>query len=299
MILACTASCQKEEFVSVEVLKNRALGGDEKAVAKLIRLFDDEDLKTKSEAYTAVIEVDEAAVEILLDELDGADGDRWEYIIAALGMIKDKRAVNKIITALNGDNKRRYVAAFALGQINDNKGTRALIKALDDRDPEVKRYAAIAIIKNPKGDAESSDPLDVVAELIKFLGRSDVKDKNFALSAIGELKDVRTVDAVIKEVNGKFKAQAIWALGKLKDPRAVDTLIKELKHPDWNVKVAAERSLGSIHSEKAVPALQTNLEDENVFVREWAARALEDITGKDYKYRKENGEYEIPTSLYR
>ncbi|MFC1856011.1 HEAT repeat domain-containing protein [Thermodesulfobacteriota bacterium] len=299
MLLIILSSCQQEEFISVEMLKNKAMGGDKSAIKKLIVLFSADDIETKSDAYKAILEVKEGAVETLIEELDSADGDRSEYIIAALGMIRNKKAVDKIIDVLKSDKGRRYVAAFALGQINDNKGTRALIEALDDVDAEVKRYAAISITKNPKGDKSGADKLDVVGELIKFLGRQDVSDKTFALSVIGELKDKRAVDAVIKEVDGKFKEQALWALGKLKDERAVDVIVKKLSHSDWKIRVAAARSLGSIHSEKAVAEIEKNLEDENVFVREWAARALEDITGKDYKYKRENGEYEIPTSLYR
>jgi HEAT repeat protein len=298
-IILTICSCYKEEFISVEMLKNKALSGDKEAVKKLVGLFDADDITTRSDAYKAVVEVKDDAVDILLYELDTAKGDKMEYIIASLGMIKAKRATDKLIAVLKGKDKRRYVAAFSLGQINDNKGARALIEALDDKDPEVKKYAAIAIIKNPQGDTGSDDPLDVAGELIKFLKRDDVKDKNFALSVIGELKDIRTFEAVLQEVDGKFMAQAVWALGKLKDPRAVDALIKKLKHPDWDIRVAAARSLGSIHSKKAVEALERNLDDQNVFVREWAARALEDITGEDYKYRREDGELVIPTSLYR
>ena len=299
VILLVVCSCYKEELVSVELLKNKALGGDEKAVKKLIGLFGSTDANIQNDAYKAIVDVKEAAVDVLLDELDGAEDDKWEYIIASLGMIKNKKAVDRLIVELNGNKKRRYVAAFALGQIRDEKSIKALVDALDDKDMEVKKYAALSISKYTQKDEPSKGDVDIVGELIKFLNQTDVSDKNFALSAIGEMKDKRARDAVLKEIDGKFKTQAIWALGKLKDERAVDAIIKELKHPDWHIRVAAARSLGSIHSDKAVPALENNLDDENVFAREWAARALEDITGNDYKYKDEKGEMIIPTSLYR
>lgn len=299
-IILILCSCKSEEIVSVEILKNRALGGDKAAIKSLINLYDADDIKTLSDSYKAILEVKVPAVSTLLTELKTATGTKREYIIASLGMIKTKDAVAPLIAILKGTGTRRYVAAFALGQINDNRGARALIDALDDPDPEVKKYAAIALIKNPDGDKSAeADKIDIIGELIKFISRRDVSDKDYALSVIGELKDKRAVKAVIREVDGKSKAQAIWALGKIKDERAVETVITKLKDTDWKIRVAAARSLGSIHSDKAISAIEVNLEDENVFVREWAARALEDITGEDYKYRRENGEYEIPTSLYR
>jgi HEAT repeat protein len=299
VILLVVCSCYKEEPVSVEMLKNKALGGDKKAVKKLIELFGSNDVNIQNDSYKAVVDVKDGAVDVLLDELDGAKGDKWEYIVASLGMIKNKKAVDKLIVELKSDKKRRYAAAFALGQIRDKKAIRALVDALDDNDMEVKKYAALSISKYTQKDEPSAEDINILDELISFLNKDDVSDKNFALSAIGEIKDARAFDAVLKEVDGKFKAQAIWALGKLKDERAVDSIIKELKHPDWEIRVAAARSLGSIHSDKAITALENNLEDKNVFAREWAARALEDITRKDYKYKNEKGEMIIPTSLYR
>ncbi len=297
MISLC--SCYKEEFVSVEMLKNKALSGDEAAVRKLIDLVDANDIKTQSEAYEAIISVGAKAVEILMDELEKAGGEKKEYIVAALGMIKDKKAVGKLVAILKGNDKRRYAAAFALGHIADTKAVRALVDALDDNDAEVKKYAAISLIKINNSDTGMANTDIIIKELTRFFGSTDVLDKNFALSVAGEIKDGRIFDAVLKEVGGRHKEQAIWALGKLKDTRAVKVLAKELTDPDWRIRVAAARSLGSIHSEDAVTALERNLSDKNVFVREWAARALEDITGRDYEYTDEEGKAIIPTSLYR
>ncbi len=295
--LAALCSCKKqelaEEFVSVEMLKKRAISGDVKSIGRLIERFDDEDREVQTDAYKAILTVKAPAVDIMLKELKDADGEKREYIIAALGIIKDPKAIKPLIAILKGSGARRYIAARALEGYNDENAMKTLVEALDDKDTGVKRYAAMAIVKS----SEKSEFL--LGELIGLMKSSSVKDKDYALSALGELKDKRAFDVVHNEVGGKFNAQAIWALGKLRDERAVDAVVGQLKNTDWHIRVAAARSLGSIHSEKAIPALKAIIGDENVFVREWAARALEDITGKDYKYKNEKEEIVMPTSLYR
>ena len=52
------------------------------------------------------------------------------------------------------------------------------------------------------------------------------------------------------------------------------------------VRMQIVKALGWIGSTNAVPGLESALKDKYPFVRQQAATALKDITGKDYEYDK-------------
>ena len=61
---------------------------------------------------------------------------------------------------------------------------------------------------------------------------------------------------------------AIDALGELKNPRSVDNLIRKLKDDtDNEVRWAASIALGQIGDQRAIPALEEALKDDDRYVR--------------------------------
>ena len=65
-------------------------------------------------------------------------------------------------------------------------------------------------------------------------------------------------------------------------------------------RVNASISLGQLEAKEAVDPLTEIMEkDHDPYVREWSARALENITGNRYKYKDENGAMVFPYNLYR
>jgi HEAT repeat protein len=68
---------------------------------------------------------------------------------------------------------------------------------------------------------------------------------------------------------------------------------------DVGVRVECAWSLGILIAKPAEGALRQTLEHPDPNVREWSARALENITGERVMYRNAGGKMTLPYNLYR
>jgi HEAT repeat protein len=284
------AACRQGGPLDLEELKGRARAGDADAGRELVRLLGEEGEGVNSKVYPAVLEMGERAVPFLLEEVGTDDRIRREHVVAALGNLKAKKAAEPIADILgDADLQRRYVAAWALGEIGDPATVPALVKALDDNDGEVRRHAVRALIRF--GGA-------AVPPLVAYLPGATPRGGTGAVRALGDIGDPRAVEPLLAQVNGPVRQEVFLALGKLKDPRAEAALVAGLADPDWKIRMNAAMALGPLGSPGAVSALKKTLEDEVTVVREWSARSLEMITGSHVNYRNEKGEMVLPYSIY-
>ena len=122
-----------------------------------------------------------SAVPHLIRALDDEDLDVQRTAAWALGELGDDRALEPLIAALKDENGRvRSSAAFALGKLGDPRGLRALIAVLKDEEEGVRFHAALALGK--LGDARAIEPL---AEL---LGDQKLEVRVTARAAIDRLR---------------------------------------------------------------------------------------------------------------
>jgi HEAT repeat protein len=125
------------------------------------------------------------------------------------------------------------------------KNVQGLIKALTDKDPEVR-----------KGSAES----------------------------LGKLKDVRAVNALVAALTDgewKIRAEAAYALGEIGPQEAVLPLIAALEDGDRDVCINAAHALGKIRSKEAVVPLIATLNARGSFEGEFIANALGNIGAQE------------------
>jgi HEAT repeat protein len=102
--------------------------------------------------------------------------------------------------------------------------------------------------------------------------------------------------ASIKDTN---RDAAAWALGRIGGEGALVPLLEALADERWQVRREAAQALGSLEDPRAVPDLERSLDDPVAVVREWSARSLETLTGRQVLYRGEDGEMVPPYNLYR
>jgi hypothetical protein len=121
------------------------------------------------------------------------------------------------------------------------------VKALEDKDPEVRQEAVDRL-------AESKDERAII-ELTKVL---------------------------LNDKDGDVRESAAEALGELGDERAIAPLVQALKDKDAGVRESAVDALGRIGGEAVIRPLMDALKDEDEDVREAAATALKNLTGKDF-----------------
>lgn len=204
----------------------------------------------------------------------------------------------------------RVQVADLLGQMGQQEGgVKALVVALGDEDPHVRKVAATSLRTLapasreaiPKlaatlaaGDAASieaaralcefrAEASPAIPELLAALKAKDSVLRWNAAKTLGKIgpsaKDtVPALIAAFTDEDAEVREHAAEALGDI-GPDAKDgvpELIKLLKDPAPKVRKDAARSLGKIgpSAKSAVPALKPLLKDEDVRVRDLTAQAL-------------------------
>lgn len=264
--------------------------GSPGALKELISRFGHPDPETAQKAWEAVVAIGEPAAAELIAALASGDRSVSEHAAGALGANRSREAVEGLKSALERENFRRYVAAWALGEIGDPGSIPALVRALGDEDGETRKYATRALVKFGP---------EAVTALIEALESDSSNIRRYAVRGLGEIRDPRAAGPLL-EAEGKVDREVfLWALGRLADPRGYPLMAAAARDSDWRIRLAAVQAFGDLGDERAVPALTLTLDDEEWIVREWSARGLESVTGNRHTYRDQKGEDVHPYNLYR
>lgn len=230
--------------------------GDKRAIVPLLDslALEPPDYHLFTNTCQAMIYIGEPAVEPLIEALFDArflspfQGDsRSHVLICALGEIGDKRAIDPLIKILNdpGESRVHGDVARALGKLADTRVTEFLLKALARQ--------------------ESQELYGVTVSII---------------AALGELGDVRAVQAITEQLQHDQEHVRFWAvkaLGMIGDPIAIPPLSEIITDKVLRVRDCAVRSLGEIGDDQAVEPLSKALQDRNSKIRERAEKALRRI----------------------
>lgn len=288
--LLLISGCSRDAAINLEELGGKARSGDRMALVRLVELLARPDGQVAEQAYPVVVAAGEQAVPVLLEKVGATNRQQREYVIAALGTLKAQPAAVPIARVLADRSlERRYVAAWALGEIGAPEGVPALLSALDDPNNEVRRYATRALIKINR---------PAVAPLVEHLRTAKGESSAGAIRALGDIADPAALDVLLAHAAGPQRAEVFLALGKLRDARAAATLIKGLTDGDWRARMHAAMALGPLGGPEAAAALKRTLDDEVHVVREWSARSLEMVSGQPVLYRNSKGEMVRPYNVY-
>ncbi|MDD5226438.1 MAG: HEAT repeat domain-containing protein, partial [Candidatus Omnitrophica bacterium] len=187
--------------------------------------------------------------------------------------------------AVEAGVKRRAAAIKTLGELKDLRAMTALIKALRDDQPAVRRSAKKTL------DVLVKDS-DAVLILIEVLKTGDVFARIYAAETLGKLKDLRAVPALIEALKDEqisVRQAAADALGELKDPRAIAglTAVSKDRSEHEFVRFAASQAL------KAISDPRTLVQDESIL--DWRSKhgkTLQQILDqfvKEYDFRGFDG----------
>jgi HEAT repeat protein len=173
-----------------------------------------------------------------------------------------KRDVNGLIRAVNDEERGIRLAAIeALGEIGDPRAVEPLIASLQDGSWGVRSSAATAL--GAIGDGRAVKPL---SSLIKDSKKVVRKAAAEALAKIGPLADPESLAWYLVALEQWDRAVS---LGEV----AVEPLVVAL----GNGEVDAARALGEIGSVRATEPLVSVLKDRDNWLRQAAARSLEQI----------------------
>ncbi len=264
---------------------------DIQSVPALLGALKDEETNVKHAAAEALGKTgDPSAVPGLLEAL-ASEADWWSAfpIVAALGELKDERAVYPLLKRLD-DEPLRVSIAMALGDIASPSALETMLPLLDDEDDGVKTQALLAVVKiqertlreNPSEESETAHCrfLEKIntswlrQHLLDLLPASDPEIKRAALVALGWLRESRAVPRMIDALKDEpLSESALDALVSIGLP-ALNDVELSLEHPVGMVRQALVRYLGSIRLPFSGPPLRQMLKDELSIVRAQAALAL-------------------------
>lgn len=218
-----------------------ATRGNRRSVGPLLEQVKAEtDLEARRAMIEALGEIgDPIAVPFLLSHLDDAAAPAAERysVMASLAVLKDPRAVPKLITVARKDNDTtaRRFAVRALGYMTTSEAREALVAALVDRSPPV-RIEALRALENQqaRGQTEAilarlGDPEPTVrSEAARILGFWEITQASPKLVELMKKDDTRLV-----------RQAAVVALGRAGDRAALDALAQLVS--DEGKKKASER----------------------------------------------------------
>ncbi|HEV8331094.1 MAG TPA: HEAT repeat domain-containing protein [Steroidobacteraceae bacterium] len=172
----------------------------------------------------------------------------------------------------------RAVAAIALGRLGDRSASRALVRALDDREANVRSAAASAL--GEVGDVEDIEALlpltrDSKNPEVQVAANRSLDRLKGSSSAAGDSSQLQIWSEVIQRSKDPGeRARAIRRLPDLDDPRLAALLVESLRDNDPRVRYAAITRLASLSGTRGVDQLGIGIGDRNDVVSTGAAAAL-------------------------
>jgi len=214
--------------------------------------------------------------EKLLKALKSDSGSIRIAAIMALAERKEKAAVDPMIGTLTRDYPPvQSSAAFALGEIGDERAVEILLQQMKDGETDsIRSNAAIALGKIGKEETVPSltsrlrdNKAGVRSSAALSLGKIGNETAVGPLIEVlnsGKLSEGRAKDSV--NTNEDLRKSVVLALGEIRSTEATETLIGILadKEEKLSVRIAAASALGKIGDPKAVETLKNVLEDKSM-----------------------------------
>jgi HEAT repeat protein len=232
---------------------------------------------------------DEQVIPLLLEFLEKVDPlDKKESvrnaILDTLGKLNCGKFTSQLIKALNHKNPWvRRGAAIGLGQYRNDKAIVRLLEALQDSDDEVRSAAKESLIKlgNPKA----------IPELLKSTSHQESYVRLLATEILGDLghqEDLSHLIRMLEDEDERVRHSAVYALEKFLDRGLInlssgllDKLHQRVKQEEdeW-VRDSIVSLLGHLKSENSIEVLAKRLRrDQSGSVRLSAVNALIAIGG--------------------
>ena len=232
------------------------------------------------------------AAGVFLRALDSAPPAAKVTIIKALGEIRSREAVKKILPYAEGpDDKLRQAALFALADIGDPWGGRVLERTRIAASPYERSLAPLlyllyarrlvesgkqaeglaiarSLVEHYATPAEShiaSSGLEIIVSILKdralpdLLAAMNSPDRKFRESALELSSSIPGAEATGRWVEKAassppdVRAEIVSMLGRRKDVSALPAVRKALQSPDKAVRVAAIRAAVSLAGPSALP----------------------------------------------
>jgi HEAT repeat protein len=223
---------------------------------------------------------DPEAVKALLAFLDMGPGPEVRQEV--LDQLRDLRAPRSLDVLLKALESRaeatRGVVADILASVPDPRVADALRKqAGREKDPEV--LALLLEALGDQGDAAATD------FLFKKAQAKELEVRLAARRALARISDVEPrarvwCESCLEAEDVAERVLALDAAATWRDPALLPRFLVNLRHPAWQVRIAAVDAVEALRAREGIPVLIARLEHESrTNVRNALARALFRLTG--------------------
>jgi HEAT repeat protein len=245
------------------------------AYPSLIDLIPNADYYTASEIKQAIEIMGISVIPLILEDLNDHRPVVRKFCVSLVGEIAGVKVLDSLVKALSDkDYEVRATAASALGKIGKlaNNAVPSLIKALQDPDPDVRSSASLAIGMIGHDQA--------VPFLISVLHDPNDQVRAAAIESLGELgtgaKDaIKELINCLQDSDDRVRENCVWTLGRI-GPLAIDSipaLERALEDKYWGVHQNVPATLGKI-GPQALDVLIRALSHRNYHIRGRAVEAI-------------------------
>ena len=177
-----------------------------------------------------------------------------------IGRMRQSSSVKILTEALGNDPDFgvRAMAAEALGNMRSKEAVPALVKALEDKNRNVRSAAIVAF-----GYIRDKNSVKPLAEYLNQ--EKDLGLRISALNVLGVIGSEEAAPALMETLGGKnprLSSIAAQSLGRMRYSKAVKPLIKAAKNDNESLRMASVKALGEIRNPDAVKTLEALLEKE-------------------------------------
>jgi HEAT repeat protein len=199
-----------------------------------------------------------AAVEPLIAQLESEDYEIRASAAWTLGKIKDPRAIEPLIYALQHTSDPERATVQALGQMGA-PAVEPLMKILDHPDPEIRSRAIVAL--GLTNDRRAVSPL--IYRLAYDEDQYEVA--NDALLMLMHLRKiaVKPLVTALQKGDDRIRGSADLALSNIRDRKTVEPLIMALNDPVAEVRYGVISALQDIGDVRALPELERIAREDN------------------------------------
>ena len=268
------ASVRAEAVISLNRLESNI------TIEPLLKALKDEDniiRQRTATVFAALFENSERvvfnkkqAIEPLSEALEDEDPSVRREVIKVLGLIKDKKLNDRLISTLaDKDVGVKQMAIKVLSSIGVKEALPYIEKAIQDKNYEVRKEAVMAL--STLSGSKS------IPYLVNMLKDSNVEVKKQALVSLGGFTDRNTVDVLLGVIKNKdedkhVRLSALTSLVKIdKDPGIFLDLLYD---SNYEIRKEASRCLGVLKDKRAIESLIKKVVDDNKEVRREAVLVL-------------------------
>lgn len=208
------------------------------------------------------------------------DADIQQDAAAALGHMKDTKAIDALIKVLknkNYEDRVREAAGHSLGMIGDTQAVEPLIQILQDKDGIISRQMYLDGLGMIKDDRV----IDYLVQVLRE--KDDSTDQTRAATALFKFGKIAIgpLIQVLKDETAAGAQNAVIALRNIGGDEAMEGIKQAFDHPDFKVRAKAAEAIGDIGGSKAEETLKKALQDESDFVKMYARKALTKLNARD------------------